>query len=60
MNTKTKFLKFTIAVILGAGLAGMLYAQLEIESTIDNSVMTIKQINLTADGKDGAAIITLD
>jgi len=60
MNTKTKFLKFTIAVILGAGLAGMLYAQLEIQSTIDNSVMTIKQINLTADGKDGAAIITLD
>ncbi|MDD3263022.1 MAG: tail fiber domain-containing protein [Candidatus Absconditabacteria bacterium] len=60
MNNKTKFLKFAIAVILGAGLAGALYAQLQIESSIDNSVMTIKQINLTADGKDGPAIITLD
>ena len=52
MNNKTKFLKFAIAVILGAGLAGALYAELQIESSIDNSVMTIKQINLTVDGKD--------
>jgi hypothetical protein len=47
---KTKFLKFTIAVILGAILAGMLYAQqLEIQSNISNSEITIKKINITED-----------
>ncbi len=61
MTNKTKFLKLGIAVLLGAGVVGgLLYAQLSIPTDINNSVMTIKKINLTVDGQDGAAVITLD
>lgn len=61
MTNKTKFLKLGIAVLLGAGVVGgLLYAQLSIPTNIDNSEMTIKKINLTVDGQDGVAVITLD
>lgn len=61
MTNKTKFLKLGIAVLLGAGVVGgLLYAQLSIPTDIDNSVMTIKKINLTVNGQDGNAVITLD
>jgi hypothetical protein len=61
MTNKTKFLKLGIAVLLGAWVVGgLLYAELRIPTDIDNSVMTIKKINLTVNGQDGNAVITLD
>ena len=49
-----------VAVILGTSLAGLMYAQLSIPTNIENAEMTIKKINLTANGQDGTAIVTLD
>ena len=61
MNNKTKFLKFGIAVLLGAGVVGgLLYAQLNIPTDIDNAVMTIKQINITSDGQATTPKIVID
>jgi len=60
MTNKTKFLKFGIAVILGTGAAGILYAQLNIPTNIDNAVMTIRQINITEEGKDTTPKVIID
>jgi hypothetical protein len=51
MKNKTKFLKLSIAVFLGAGSIGILFAQLQIPTDLDNAVQTIGKIILTPDGK---------
>lgn len=60
MQTKTKVLKFGLATILGAGLAGAIYAQISIPTNIDNSVITVKKINITEDNNADSSKVVID
>jgi hypothetical protein len=57
MTNKPKFLKLGIAVLLGAGITGILYAQLSIPTNINNAIQTIKEIRVTSDGTEAGATL---